>query len=189
MFNQELATLSRLWSDLAGALVEEVGSSSSASQMGGSCWRHILANHLSECCQPLHAGSVVDSLEGRFTFTASASGGVDCLLTLATLFVQVASPPGPFRLCVGGHTKEYAEEAVCLQTLLFCCIVGPNLVRLHPTMVRDVDRIRMLANLVRVEAWREAPSVSGSLPWIEACWDVQNSPHGLSAMVLSLIHI
>ena len=112
-------------------------------------------------------------MEGRFIWTASGSGGVDCLLELPNLFAEVTLP-GPFQHCMHGTTNAEAEEAVCRQTLLFCIVVGPSLVRLHPTTVRNPDRIRALGKEARVAAYKAAPWVwGGCLPWIEACWGVQ----------------
>ena len=165
----EFDLVSAHWDSLSNALQEEMDQG----RLKGPTWRRMLAIHMSLCWQPWHQGGVVDSLEGHFTWTASGSGGVDCLVQLPNLFAEV-TPPARFQHCVRGTTNAEAEEAVCRQTLLFCITVGPNLARLHPTTVRNPDRIRALGKEARVAAYKAAPWVwGGCLPWIEACWGVQ----------------
>ena len=46
------------------------------------------------------------------------------------------------------------------------------MVRLHPSTLGDTSRIRELGNKARVVVYESTSSVTGSLPWVEACWGV-----------------
>ena len=169
MDNAELSQLVTFmeWGELAAAVEEELAASNSGGNLQGPPWRRLLANHVSLCCQPRHIGGVVASLEGCFTCTASASGGGVCELVLPNLFVNV-TPPSPWVVRVEAATLAAAEEECCRLTLIFCISVGPDLVRLHPSTLRDIGRIREMGRKVRMLALALAFSVVGGMPWSQA---------------------
>ena len=150
------------------ALKDEVANSLSHGKLNGPTWKRMLANHVSTCCQPHKKGGVVPSLDSCFTHTASASGGYVCELVLPNLFEEVRDPPEQWSISRHGTTKADAQESCFFTTLLFCLVAGPRLVRLHSSTVRDVDRIRTMANDARTAAYKSA--TMGTLYWLEACW-------------------
>ena len=123
--------------ELSAILNEEIKHSPSRGHLGG---RHMLANHVSVCCQPEHRGGVVGSLEEPelWNIAASATGGKsEVTLTLPNLFTQLATPQAAISFTYKHPDVDQAKDFACLTTLLFALVVGPNLVRLHPNTVRN----------------------------------------------------
>ena len=155
--------------------MEEVKASPSSCYLGGPMWRRLLANHVSTYCQPRQIGGVVDCLESCIMITNITSASGDCLfeckLSLPRLFKEVEGP-GPLVLHKSAESEQLVTEMCFMEAFMFCCSVAPILVRLQSSMLRDTDRIREVGNKARVAAYKAAPSVTGSLPWVEACWGV-----------------
>ena len=148
MATPELSQLAAFdeWGELVAAVEEELAASLAPGDLRGlpyGPWRRVLANHVSTTCMPKHIGGVIGSLTGCVTYTptTSASGGGVCELVLPSLFVDVDAP-SPWMLRVEADTAQKGEEECCKLTLLFCIALGPDLVRLHSSTLRDPARIR-----------------------------------------------
>ena len=164
----------REWGELRAAVLEELAASRSEGYLQGPTWRRLLAVHVSNTCRPGHMGGVVESLDGCITHmpTASVTGGMECALVLPKLFLECELP---FAWVARGEadTREKAEETCCFLTFLFCLAAGPDLVRLHPSTLRDPDRIRAVARRLHAAALAVASSVQGGMPCLQACSTAQ----------------
>ena len=143
--------------------------SPSRGNLGGPRWRRMLANHVSVCCQEEHRGGVVGSLDELelWKIAASATGGnTEVTLTLPNLFRELKTPPSPISFTYEHHDMDQAKDLVCLTTLLFALVAGPNRVRLHPSTVRDAERVREAAGIARAHAILK--TTDGQRPWLDA---------------------
>ena len=172
MSDPELSQLAAFseWDELAAAVQEELAASPSCGNLQGPTWRRLLAIHTSNACRAGHVGGVVVTLEGCITQmpTASVTGGAACELVLPNLFLQ-CTPPHAWVVHAEAETVEKAEEECCMQTFLFCLGAGPDLVRLHPSTLRDMGRIHNLGRRLQAAAFMVAPSVQGGRAMAAGC--------------------
>ena len=152
------------WKELEEAVKQEMLASSSNGHLAGPPFRRLLANHVSVCCQPGHSGGVVESLEVRSHYPVSASG-LTCEFRLPNLIPGMNPRTSAWVVTAEG---EQAEEECYRLTFLFCIVVAPSVVRLHPSTLNDPERIRRIGWKLHTAALEKAASAPGSMPWVEA---------------------
>ena len=151
--------------------------SPSRGNLGGPRWRRMLANHVSVCCQPEHRGGVVGSLEEPelWNIAASATGGKsEVTLTLPNLFTQLATPQAAISFTYKHPDVDQAKDFACRTTLLFALVAGPNLVRLHPSTVRNAARVHEAVGIARAHAI--FATTDGQRPWLDAVPSMSTLP-------------
>ena len=119
----------------------------------------------------------MDSLEQPelWNIAGSATAGVSKVtLTLPNLFTQLATPQAAISFTYKHPDVDQAKDFACRTTLLFALVAGPNLVRLHPSTVRDAARVHEAVGIARAHAI--FATTDGQRPWLDAVPSMSTLP-------------